>query len=200
MGKSGEGLRLGDPSKPLTSLPAVHSYVLALIFSRLQPRSSLPTEKRPTQIHDWMKRKRILARPPAIPQIELYAAQWQDWWSRMQPDWRRGPDGLLRDRDGPWDKLAVPGQNGMFIVLVSLSWWRAIALESGLTLETCDECTQDVRWVLRKIAAASPTPILTGYVHYMTIYSTATILTPPPSKRGPDSTPREKPAKCARRG
>ena len=147
-----------------------------------------------------MKRKRILARPPAIPQIELYAAQWQDWWSRMQPDWRRGSDGLLRDRDGPWDKLAVPGQNGMFIVLVSLSWWRAIALESGLSLETCDECTQDVRWVLRKIAAASPTPILTGYVHYMTIYSTATILTPPPSKRGPDSTPREKPAKRARRG
>ena len=94
----------------------------------------------------------------------------------------------------------MPGQNGMFIVLVSLSWWRAIALESGLSLETCDECTQDVRWVLRKIAAASPTPILTGYVHYMTIYSTATILTPPPSKRGPDSMPREKPAKRARRG
>ena len=200
MGKSGEGLRLGDPSKPLTSLPAVHSYVLALIFSRLQPRSSLPTEKRPAQIHDWMKRKRILARPPAIPQIELYAAQWQDWWSRMQPDWRRGPDGLLRDRDGPWDKLAVPGQNGMFIVLVSLSWWRAIALESGLTLETCDECTQDVRWVLHKIAAFSPTPTSTGYVLYMTIYSTATILTPPPSKRSPESTSCEKPEKRARRG
>ena len=171
-----------------------HSFFLVL-----QPRSSLPTEKRPAQIHDWMKRKRILAHPPAIPQIELYAAQWQDWWSRMQPDWRRGPDGLLRDRDGPWDKLAVPGQNGMFIVLVSLSWWRAIALESGLTLETCDECTQDVRWVLHKIAAFSPTPTSTGYVLYMTIYSTATILTPPPSKRSPESTSCEKPEKRARR-
>lgn len=146
-----------------------------------------------------MKYARKLNAPPDIKDEQDFAARWQVWWKDLQPSWRvSSADGALRrDGNGPWDSLAVPGNNGMFLVLITLSWWRTIALASRATLAQCDECTRDVLWVLQKMAAAHPTPITTGYVLYMRIYSTATMLTLPSSKAAAAPTPTKKPVKRA---
>ena len=59
MGKSRQRLRLGNISKPLISLPAVHSCVLSLV---LQLKQSLSTDKRPKTIVWSMKHRCVLDR------------------------------------------------------------------------------------------------------------------------------------------
>ena len=146
-----------------------------------------------------MQYARKLDVPPEIEDEEDFAARWQLWWNDLQPAWRvsSANGALRRDGNGPWDSLAVPGTNGMFLVLISLSWWRTIALATRATLEQCDECTRDVLWVLQKMAVARSTPIAIGYVLYMRIYSTATVLMSYSSKHAMVPTPAEKPAKRA---
>ena len=99
--------------------------------------------------------------PKNLGSEEEYSEAWAQWWAGLQPDWRpRDEDGSIRsgEGEGPWDDLVVPGSNGMFIVLLSLSWWKHIATEK--TLLSWNNAVQDVNWVLHQMAESHIAPMV----------------------------------------
>ena len=49
-----------------------------------------------------------------------------------------------------WGKLGVRGQNGIFIVVMSTTWWAA-SLKPTDDQAIFDEAVDDVRWVIEQI-------------------------------------------------
>lgn len=68
---------------------------------------------------------------PPITDRSAYAIATMGWWHSLQPAWRQAsnlkgkgvmPKGIYVG-DGGWGELATEGPNGLFIVLMTLSWW-----------------------------------------------------------------------------
>lgn len=81
---------------------------------------------RPAQIGKWVKAARQMNKPPSLA-ASTYPKQWAQWWSGLQPSWRRG-DGLLPSPlyvcdQGEWGPLRNCGKNGLGMVVLSLVWW-----------------------------------------------------------------------------
>jgi hypothetical protein len=89
----------------------------------------LPTKNRPEQVHSWLARKRDFGSPPDICSITRYGRSWLDWWSELQPSWRKPsspgtlPPSIYSSSEGDLSSLKVSGKNGMLLVLVSFVWW-----------------------------------------------------------------------------
>ncbi|KAH8108915.1 hypothetical protein DFH11DRAFT_1484489, partial [Phellopilus nigrolimitatus] len=102
---------------------------------------------RPDCIDYWQKRKKnYFAVPPFV--LASLTRQWIKWWVSLQPEWRRGDSlPLSREmRDGEqWVETRKGGGNGIFLVVLSLSWW-ASALVDGSNREF-DLALDDVCWV-----------------------------------------------------
>jgi hypothetical protein len=99
----------------------------------------------------WLKSGRKYDTPPDIPDRAKYAAAWWTWWIAQQPKWREARK-LLRDtRKGEtWSQLRRGGNNGIFMLIVSLSWWLgAIGEPSNDVLKAIG----DVSWVLDQLLA-----------------------------------------------
>ena len=58
---------------------------------------------------------------PVIKAAE-FAAEWKEWWNTLQPSWRS--DGSNQDclADADWQVLQKGGSNGIFIIIMCLSW------------------------------------------------------------------------------
>lgn len=82
------------------------------------------------------------------------------WWYNLQPN-QRGEDGQCRPETpiplASWDLLAKSGRNGVFLVILALSWWRhAIAKlpddeSRSLSIQDWERLVYDVDWVLNSI-------------------------------------------------
>jgi hypothetical protein len=61
---------------------------------------------------------------------------WLKWWKALQPKWRVLDDGNLRQDIGEdsqeWEGLHQGGRNGIFMIIIALSWWVEGAAEGGL--------------------------------------------------------------------
>ncbi|KAH9846594.1 hypothetical protein C2E23DRAFT_872276 [Lenzites betulinus] len=107
----------------------------------------LGTEHRPPEVAHWLRvLRRRLDRSPTIEDDAAYAAQWWNWWTQLQPEWRQlDADGRpVIGEDGDWDSLKSPGKNGVLIVLLSLVWWREVATEQTVRLWAA--ALADVGW------------------------------------------------------
>lgn len=88
--------------------------------------------------------------------VAEFATEWKSWWEGMQPAWRRGTEGSPLSRDIPsieeWDIIARGGSNGLFLVVMALSWWFQ-GFVSTSTEPTDDfwAAVSDVAWVLDTI-------------------------------------------------
>jgi hypothetical protein len=82
--------------------------------------------------------------------------QWKWWWVSMQPEWRNNGDVWppTREHSGyeEWAILASGGSNGLFLVILSLSWWAKADLTDN-TREVLLSAIEDVQWVIDQIAA-----------------------------------------------
>lgn len=94
---------------------------------------------------------------PYISDVGAYSKAWISWWRACQPSWRQTQEWPL-PKEAPigarWEKLAARGQNGMFIVVMSTTWW-AIAIESPDHYRVFDEAVDDVRWVIEQVLNSS---------------------------------------------
>ncbi|KAI0054924.1 hypothetical protein BV25DRAFT_1764828, partial [Artomyces pyxidatus] len=88
----------------------------------------LDVKKRPAAIGEWIKRHRDYAKMPTIKDASQFGASWREWWSSLQPAWRRSSDGddwpMKRSGDSAsWVELAKGGPNGLVLVLIAVVWW-----------------------------------------------------------------------------
>ncbi|KAL1657803.1 hypothetical protein GGF50DRAFT_132012 [Schizophyllum commune] len=83
---------------------------------------------------------------------------WQ-WWSGLQPSWRKmNADGRPSedrevDESGDWGILGIHGQNGLLNAVAVLCWW-GIALD-GRTSRSWERCLEEVTWVCEEQADAA---------------------------------------------
>lgn len=129
------------------------NYVLMLPQCPLR----LPTESRPTELSTWMKGRSFSAdRLPFVPNTGAFGRSWVTWWTACQPAWRRNegwPLPKARGSSTTWGKLAARGQNGMFIVVMSIALWAA-SLTPTDDRGVFDEAVDDIRWVFDQILDA----------------------------------------------
>jgi hypothetical protein len=74
------------------------------------------------------------------------------WWVKMQPTWRGG-ESLVRTllTDANWELILRGGSNGLFMVVMALSWWvHATGLNSQQNLKLL-VAINDVKWVLSEL-------------------------------------------------
>ena len=109
----------------------------------------------------WMKARSYSdSHVPSVSDVTAYSENWISWWTACQPSWRQGKGWPLpREHDGrtSWGKLTTRGQNGMFILVVSTTWW-ATSLKSAGDRGAFDEAVDDIRWVLEQLLESVPSP------------------------------------------
>src|SRR5882757_275973 len=101
-----------------------------------------------------MKRKRLPEVCPAIEAPSEFGAMWKQWWARMQPSWR-GCESLVRvvPADADWEPILRRGSNGLFLVIMALSWWIN-STKGDLDMELRG-AIEDVKWVFSELVAAT---------------------------------------------
>jgi hypothetical protein len=121
-------------------------------------KQRLATKHRPPEIALWISRTRSYANLPTIENCVEYGSLWRGWWKLLQPEWRVEEDSdwpLSREvPDGEkWESLSKGGANGLFVVLMSLSWWVEQAKDHREKREA-ESAVEDVQWVLEQIHEA----------------------------------------------
>ncbi|KAJ7705769.1 hypothetical protein B0H16DRAFT_1482125 [Mycena metata] len=110
-----------------------------------QPKTH-PTTSRPTEVGLWVKSARK-GTPKVEPQ--RFAKDWWAWWTAINPEWCVDGGKLLRiEREGSWEELRRPGQNGFLNIVVCLRCWR---IADGKETDDWVKAVEDVKWVLRKV-------------------------------------------------
>jgi hypothetical protein len=90
-----------------------------------------------------------------VPQFKVgeFAAVWRTWWESLQPNWRPQecwPPSRDTPPDEDWSVLRRGGINGLFVVLMCLSWW-AQKLRSAKEQLAFKEAMSDVAWVIQQV-------------------------------------------------
>ena len=71
------------------------------------------TSGRPEVVSQWISRAWSVTWRPNILDVKGYEAKYNEWWKRLQPDWRvvngQVDVGLTQ---GNWESLRLPGLNG----------------------------------------------------------------------------------------
>lgn len=79
---------------------------------------------------------------------------WRLWWRSLQPDWRANgtwPPSRDVPDDEDWEDLCKGGINGLFLIVMCLSWWGPVAV-SNKDRADFDAAKEDVLWVFEQIA------------------------------------------------
>jgi hypothetical protein len=89
---------------------------------------------------------------PCVLDVDAYCETWTSWWVACQPSWRRGEGWPLpkeRAENATWGKLAARGRNGLFLVVMSTTWWAA-SLKSADQRRLFEGAVDDIRWVIEQ--------------------------------------------------
>jgi hypothetical protein len=111
----------------------------------------LSTKHRPEEIAWWMQRQRRFDVIPEVNPSE-FGTEWQQWWSFIQPDWREDdtwPHSQIVPNGADWTALTHGGPNGLFLVMMALSWWvRKIVSDEDREFLLA---VGDVHWVMKEM-------------------------------------------------
>ena len=95
---------------------------------------------------------------PYVSNVQSYRNSWVAWWTSCQPSWRQG-DGWPLSREYPstvnWAKVGAHGQSGLFLVIMSTTWWAA-SIKSEDDWAEFDAAVDNVKWVVDRITEALP--------------------------------------------
>jgi hypothetical protein len=97
---------------------------------------------------------------PHVEDIDVYQQSWISWWMACQPPWRKDKAWPLpkeRAEKATWGKLSARGRNGLFLVVMSTTWW-APRLQSADHRRVFAEAVGDVLWVIEQQLKDSPGP------------------------------------------
>ncbi|KAJ7606916.1 hypothetical protein FB45DRAFT_720030, partial [Roridomyces roridus] len=102
------------------------------------------TAARPKEITKWIGVGR--SKDPDVNMATFPADVWQ-WWTHINPAWRKEGGTLVQKGSGPWDELNKPGVNGLLNVLACLRWWDA-GIKTAEQREEWERVVMDVHWAL----------------------------------------------------
>lgn len=116
---------------------------------------------RPKEVTDWIKSKK----KDVVPSIHPgeYGDRFMGWWRNLQPSWRKNnlDPSFPLFRDVPegetWQSLRKGGTAGIYVVVVSLSWWvKAQSVERDVNAWSV---VDDLLWVIQQMKRdLSPPP------------------------------------------
>ncbi|KAF7974194.1 hypothetical protein HWV62_13241 [Athelia sp. TMB] len=124
------------------------------------------SDLRPLLIKTWFGFKRVVKGDQweelGTGDGAAFGASWWAWWTDIQPGGRQvegdtiyGADGSLLD----WKRLCKPGPTGIFLVLITLVWWRKmLGAEDDSSWRIA---VRDVRNVLERSRQPVPTAAVT---------------------------------------
>ena len=119
----------------------------------------MPTEYRPEEVRVWMKKHRSFEKLPTHIKSSQFAVAWKQWWMYLQPPCRMLADGSwpppqnVPEDPSEWDRVARGGNNGFFLVILTLAWWLYAVAQEGSDMEDLEHAVKDVSWVLQQVTA-----------------------------------------------
>ncbi|KAF7964762.1 hypothetical protein HWV62_3248 [Athelia sp. TMB] len=142
----------GDGGLGLEWDACVKAWVLLEIAMCFADSGSHGSAKRPDEVAVWIKSARRFEKPP--PYHSDFGASCILWWMHLQPLWRTNdgdiPHSIYACDDGDWGTLKRSGKNGLFMVLLVMSWW---ARGAGNIPPVWTKLLVDIRLVLESMAA-----------------------------------------------
>lgn len=90
---------------------------------------------------------------PFVLDVSSYREDWIIWWTLCQPPWRREKGWPLpRDNENAtnWVKFGARGQSGLFLVVISTTWW-AYSIRSKEEWVEFDKAVEDLEWVINQV-------------------------------------------------
>ena len=120
----------------------------------------LPHKQRPIEVDSWLKDAG--GAYPVVSDTVAYAESWRLWWIECQPKDRataqwplpREPLSMVQ-----WGRLMNGGKHGVFLFVVSLSWWVKSS-EPAPSSPGLAAAIRDLNWVLHQLTDALTTPAL----------------------------------------
>lgn len=103
---------------------------------------------RPEVVSQWISRARSVTWRPNILDVKGYEAKYNEWWKRLQPDWR-----VVNGRvdvnltQGNWESLRMPGLNGFLSIISALFYW-GLAVQGKATDNAWLSAVQDCHLVI----------------------------------------------------
>ena len=97
---------------------------------------------------------------PCVSDVEVYRNTWMKWWTACQPSWRQDkgwPFPKEPAGNTTWGKLSARGKNGLFLIIMSTTWWAA-SLKSASERTPFEEAVNDIRWVIEQQLKAPSAP------------------------------------------
>lgn len=108
-----------------------------------------------------MQNARNYAKSPVLTATKLrpYATTWKLWWKVLQPAWRGADEWPFRRNvaaEGKdWGVLLRGGNNGLYLIIVSLGWWLLAASKASEERpgewEEVVNVIADVDWVFERL-------------------------------------------------
>ena len=130
-------------------------YITFELTNRSSVRGILATARRPKAVGWWSGR----ARPDKIPpydSLNSFTSSIVEWWTFVQPDWRKIEPGKVSRATGDWERLYQPGVNGLLNIVALAHWWaRILEQRESPVNETYSWFVADVTWVLSQLTAAA---------------------------------------------
>jgi hypothetical protein len=117
----------------------------------------LSTKGRPEEVKWWNGRGKKLANIPVFTVVE-FAMSWTSWWQSLQPSWRAQkswPPSRVVPLEEDWKIFHQGGANGLFIVVMCLSWWSSRA-KTAKERTSFEAAKADVAWVFEQVCASLP--------------------------------------------
>jgi hypothetical protein len=141
-----EGL-MGHPEGQVSSLGMKYPSKPSALKSFLQRKENVLSKvDRPSEIDRWINGGRKAT--PKIIDLAGFIGNWRKWWVHLQPESRekRKLRRIVQPGEA-WEELRKGGVNGVFNVVVSLSWWSAVS-QTATQQKAFHEMVEDVSWVL----------------------------------------------------
>lgn len=143
-------------------------YPITISNYRLQGR--LLKGSRPDEIGYFIQNARNYKKAPSLAggRLRQFVEEWKQWWAELQPKWRNTKDWPFERQSstkGSWETLLLGGPNGIYLIMISLSWWvSAVTKDSqdGKDWHEALEALKEVHWVfsqlLKSMALTAPPP------------------------------------------
>jgi hypothetical protein len=115
---------------------------------------------RPKEISDWIKNKKKDTVPLLKP--GEFGERFMGWWKLMQPSWRTTESQpffpLARDvpSDERWQTLRKGGTAGIYITVMSLSWW--VMAQNVERDDKVWSMVDDITWVIQEMKKSMVSP------------------------------------------
>ena len=75
--------------------------------------------------------------------------EWSAWYESMQPSWRSSLSRVV-EANADWSPLAKGGNNGLYVLLLSIGWW-IFALRDGDLSDELLAAIDDIKWVFGQV-------------------------------------------------